>query len=59
VNDVFWTDRDGAIYDTENFYQESNRRNLRTFRLNFSYKFGNADFKLFNRNGNNVNDDDD
>lgn len=59
VNDVFWTDRDGAIYDTETFYQETNRRNLRTFRLNFSYKFGDADFKLFNRNGANGNDDDD
>jgi outer membrane receptor protein involved in Fe transport len=58
VNDVFWTDRDGAIYDTDAFYQESYRRNVRTFRLNFSYRFGNTDFKLFNRN-NDRNDDDD
>lgn len=58
VNDVFWTDRDGTIYDTETFYQESYRRNLRTFRLNFSYRFGSADFKLFNRD-NDRNDDGD
>jgi hypothetical protein len=53
VNDLFWTDRDGAIYDTENFYQESYRRNVRNFRLNFSYRFGNNEFKLFNRNNGN------
>jgi hypothetical protein len=58
VNDIFWTDRDGAIYDTENFYQVSNRRNIRRFRINLSYKFGNADFKIFNRNNNNANNDD-
>jgi outer membrane receptor protein involved in Fe transport len=57
VNDIFWTDRDGAIYDTENFYQESYRRNVRSFRLNFSYRFGNADFKIFNRNEGNDDDD--
>lgn len=59
VNDIFWTDRDGSIYDTETFYQESYRRNIRSFRLNFSYRFGNADFKLFNRNNNNNEDRDD
>ncbi len=58
INDIFWTNRWGAIYDTENFYQESYRRNIRSFRLNFSYRFGNADFKLFNRNDNNNRDDD-
>jgi hypothetical protein len=58
VNDVFWTDRDGSIYDTENFYQESYRRNIRSFRLNFSYRFGNADFKMFNRNNEDNRDDD-
>ena len=57
INDVFWTDRDGAIYDTDNFYQESYRRNIRSFRLNFTYRFGNADIKLFNRNNSNDNDD--
>ncbi len=57
VNDIFWTDRDGSIYDTEIFYQETNRRNLRTFRLNLSYKFGGSDVKIFNRD--NRNDDDD
>jgi outer membrane receptor protein involved in Fe transport len=58
VNDIFWTDRDGAIYDTEQFYQESFRRNVRSFRLNFSYKFGNTDFQLFHRNGRGEDDDD-
>ena len=58
VNDIFWTDRHGTIYDTENFYQESNRRNIRRFRINLSYRFGNADFKIFNRNNNNANNDD-
>ena len=57
INDVFWTDRDGSIYDTPNFYQESSRRNLRTFRLNFSYKFGNSDFRI-SRQENNRDDDD-
>jgi outer membrane receptor protein involved in Fe transport len=58
VNDVFWTDRDGAIYDTPNFYQETYRRNLRSFRINFSYKFGDSEFRI-NRQRNNDNDDDD
>ncbi|HVG43006.1 MAG TPA: outer membrane beta-barrel family protein, partial [Chitinophagaceae bacterium] len=53
ANDIFWTDREGTIYDTENFYQESYRRNVRNFRINFSYRFGDNDFKLFNRNSNN------
>jgi hypothetical protein len=57
VNDIFWTDRDGAIYDTPTFYQETNRRNLRTFRLNFTYKFGDAEFKMFNRNDNGDDDE--
>ena len=57
ANDIFWTDRDGSIYDTENFYQEAYRRNVRTFRLNFSYRFGNADFKIFNRNDSNDDED--
>ena len=58
VNNVFLTDRDGAIYDTDNFYQESYRQNIRSFRLNFTYRFGNADIKMFNRNNSNDNDDD-
>jgi outer membrane receptor protein involved in Fe transport len=59
VNDIFNTRRYGVIYDTETFYQESYRSHGPTsFRLTFSYKFGNADFSLFksnqnNRNGNN------
>lgn len=51
VNDVFNTNRWGTIYDTENFYQDSyRRRNVRNFRLTFTYKFGKADFNLFKRN---------
>lgn len=51
VNDLLNSDRWGNMYDTETFYQESYRRwNVRNFRLTFSYKFGKADFSLFNRN---------
>lgn len=47
VNDVFNSRRFGTIYDTENFYQDSYRRwNVRTFRLVFSYRFGNPNFSL-------------
>lgn len=52
VNDVFNTNRFGTIYDTERFYQDSyRRRNVRGFRLSFSYRFGKADFKLLRRDG--------
>jgi outer membrane receptor protein involved in Fe transport len=58
VNDVFNTHRFGTIYDTENFYQDSyRRRNVRSFRVTFSYKFGSADFSLMNRRQENNNDD--
>ncbi|MGN6165570.1 MAG: TonB-dependent receptor domain-containing protein [Flavisolibacter sp.] len=58
INDVFNTNKYGSIYDTENFYQESFRRwNVRSFRLNFSLKFGKADFKLFNKNTQKTDDD--
>lgn len=47
VNDVFNTRRFGTIYDTDNFYQDSYRRwNVRTFRLVFSYRFGDPNFSL-------------
>lgn len=50
VNDIFNTQRFGNIFDTEAFYQESyRRRNVRSFRLNFIYKFGKDDFKIFGR----------
>lgn len=53
VNDVFNTRRWGTIYDTENFYQDSyRRRDVRSFRLTFSYKFGKADFSLFKKKNN-------
>lgn len=51
VNDVFNSRRWGTIYDTETFYQDSYRRwNVRSFRLTFSYKFGDAEFSFGNRN---------
>jgi hypothetical protein len=50
INDVFNTNRFGTIYDTENFYQDSYRRwNVRNFRLTFSYRFGDSNFKLLRR----------
>lgn len=50
INDIFKSQRWGSIFDTESFYQESmRRRNLRGFRINFTYKFGKNDFNLFNR----------
>lgn len=61
VNDVFNTRRWGAVYDTEQFYQDSYRRwNVRNFRLTFSYKFGDTNFALFgngNKGGNNSRED--
>jgi len=58
VNDIFNSERYGVIYDTENFYQETySRRSPRSFRLTFSYKFGNNDFSLFKKNNSNNNND--
>ncbi len=49
VNDVFNTNRNGTIYDTERFYQTGySRRNVRNFRITLSYKFGSSTFRLFN-----------
>jgi len=60
VNDVFNSHRFGVIYDTEQFYQESfTRRNVRSLRITFSYKFGDADFSLLRRGGNRGGGDDD
>ncbi|MBC7826778.1 MAG: TonB-dependent receptor [Chitinophagaceae bacterium] len=54
VSDVFNTNRFGTIYDTERFYQDSyRRRNVRSFRLSFSYRFGKSDFKLLRRDRDN------
>jgi outer membrane receptor protein involved in Fe transport len=58
VNDIFWTHRWGSVIDTDRFFQDSYRRNVRTFRINFSYKFGSANFQLFNRNGDRGRDND-
>ncbi len=58
VNDIFNTHRYGVIYDTPTFYQETyNRRRIRSFRLTFSYKFGNSDFSLFKQNNEDTGND--
>ena len=61
INDVFNSRRWGAIYDTEQYYQESYRRwRIRTFRLSFTWKFGDKDFSIGrggNRGGGNNDDD--
>jgi outer membrane receptor protein involved in Fe transport len=50
INDIFNTQRWANVYDTEAFYQESyNRRNVRSFRVNFIYKFGKDNFNIFKR----------
>jgi len=50
VNDIFNTRRYGSIYDTQQFYQDSySRWSVRTFRVTFSYKFGDSDFNLFKK----------
>lgn len=47
VNDIFNSRRWGTIYDTEQFYQDSYRRwSVRSFRLTFSLRFGDANFSL-------------
>ena len=52
VNDVFNSNRFGTVYDTDRFYQDSyRRRNVRGFRITFSYRFGKSDFKLLRREG--------
>ncbi|RYZ26780.1 MAG: TonB-dependent receptor [Chitinophagaceae bacterium] len=60
INDIFNTQRNGSIYDTENFYQDSyRRRNVRSFRINFTYKFGKDDFKIFGKDNNRRDNDED
>lgn len=51
VNDLLNTNNNGVIYDTPSFYQESySRWRIRTFRLTFTYKFGDANFQMFKKN---------
>ena len=58
INDIFNTQRFGSIIDTETFYQDSyRRRNVRSFRVNFTYKFGKDDFKIFGRDEGSRNND--
>jgi outer membrane receptor protein involved in Fe transport len=60
INDIFNTQRWANVYDTEIFYQESyRRRNVRSFRVNFTYKFGKDNFNIFRREENEGNDRDD
>jgi outer membrane receptor protein involved in Fe transport len=59
INDIFNTHRFGNIFDTEAFYQESyRRRNVRSFRINFTYKFGKDNFNLSRREDNDRRGDD-
>ncbi len=59
ISDVFNTLRFGNVLDTETFFQDSFwRRNVRSFRLVFTFKFGDADFS-FRRNRDNGGGDDD
>jgi outer membrane receptor protein involved in Fe transport len=56
INDIFNSRKFGTIYDTEDFYQDSYRRwSVRTFRVTFSYRFGDTDFDLFKKRNNNNN----
>lgn len=53
INDIFNTRKYGTIYDTESFYQDSYRKwSVRTFRVTFSYKFGDNDLELFKKKNN-------
>ena len=53
INDIFNSRKFGTIYDTEDFYQDSYRRwSVRTFRITFTYKFGDTDFDLFKKRNN-------
>lgn len=58
ANDIFWTNKWGSVIDTDRFFQDSYRRNVRTFRITFSYKFGSSTFQLFNRNNDRGDNDD-
>lgn len=57
VNDVFNSHRFGAIYDTESFYQDFyRRRNIRSAKVTFTWKFGKSDFNLFKKERGNGDD---
>jgi outer membrane receptor protein involved in Fe transport len=48
INDIFNSQRWGNVTETETFFHESYRRwNVRSFRLTFSYRFGNRDLQIF------------
>ncbi|MBZ5855916.1 TonB-dependent receptor domain-containing protein [Flavihumibacter profundi] len=58
INDVLNSWKYGSITDTENFYQDAYQRwNVRSFRLTFSYRFGNHDLDLFKRKETNTDED--
>lgn len=57
INDIFNSRRYGNTYDTESFYQNSYRKwSVRTFRLTFSYKFGDSNLEVFKRRNNSMNE---
>jgi hypothetical protein len=59
INDIFNSRKRGTITDTDNFYQDAYHRwSVRSFRIAFTYKFGKADFQLFNKRSNKDRDDD-
>jgi hypothetical protein len=50
INDVFNTRRFGTQYETQYFYQDlSRRRDVRFFRVGFTYRFGEWDTSLFRK----------
>jgi hypothetical protein len=56
IDDILNSRKFGTIYDTEDFYQDSYRRwSVRTFRVTFTYRFGDTDFDLFKKKNNNNN----
>jgi len=60
INDIFNTQRWANVYDTDAFYQESyRRRNVRSFRISFVYKFGKDDFNISRKEDNERNNEDD
>jgi outer membrane receptor protein involved in Fe transport len=50
INDLLNSRRWGSITETDNFYQDSYRRwNVRSFKLVFSYRFGNSNLEIFKK----------
>ncbi|MBS1973910.1 MAG: TonB-dependent receptor family protein, partial [Bacteroidetes bacterium] len=59
VNDILNSQKWGNVYNTDQFYQYSySRWNVRTFRLTFSYKFGDPNFSISKKQNNKQNSPD-